>query len=315
MLLTGRRPGRCAWLMSKMHAGEADIDADLVRRLLRGQFPRWGDLPLERLASGGTVNAIYRLGDALTVRLPLTASGQEALETEKRWLPRLSSLLPVTIPAVMATGTPAEGYPWAWAVHRWIEGQTPVEGRLTRPELLARDLAGFVVAMRNISLTPGPVAYRGVPLATADRATRTAIEELRRTSEPFDADAALAVWTRALAAPPWTGAGRWLHSDLMPSNLLVTDGRLTAVLDFSTAGIGDPACDLIPAWNLLPSAAREIFAAAAGIDDAAWARGRGWALSMAVIQLPYYRTTNPVISANARHVIGEVLGRNECERV
>ena len=303
--------------MSRMHEGEADIDADLVRRLLRGQFPRWAGMPLERLASGGTVNAIYRLGDALTVRLPLTASGQKSLEAEERWLPRLTPLLPVTIPAVVATGAPAEGYPWAWAVHRWIEGETPVEGRLTRPELLARDLADFVTAMRNVSLPEGPAAYRGVPLATVDKATRAAIEELRHTSEPFDADAALTAWRRALAAPPWTEPGRWLHSDLMPGNLLVTDGRLTAVLDFATAGTGDPACDLIPAWNLLPPIARDTFRVAADIDEATWARGRGWALSMAVIQLPYYRGTNPVISANARHVIREVLaaGREECERV
>jgi aminoglycoside phosphotransferase (APT) family kinase protein len=290
-----------------MHTGEADIDADLVRRLLRGQFPQWSELPLERLASGGTVNAIYRLGAGLTVRLPLTEPGTDALEAEKKWLHRLAPLLPVTIPAVVATGTPAQGYPWSWAVHRWIEGEPAVEGRLTRPDLLARDVAGFVSAMRKVGLTAGPAAYRGVPLATADRATRAAIEALRRTSEPFDADLAVAAWTRALAAPPWTGPACWAHSDLMPSNLLVADGRLTAVLDFSTAGIGDPACDLIPAWNLLPAAARDIFRDAAGIDDAAWARGRGWALSMAVIQLPYYRMTNPIISANARHVIAEVL--------
>jgi aminoglycoside phosphotransferase (APT) family kinase protein len=293
--------------MSKMHAGEADIDADLVRRLLRSQFPQWSELPLERLMSGGTVNAIYRLGDALTVRLPLTEPDTQELDAEKRLLERLAPLLPVTIPAVVAIGAPGQGYPWSWAVHRWIDGEPAVEGRLTRPDVLARDLAGFVMAMRKVSLTDGPAAYRGVPLATADRSTRAAIEELRRTSEPFDTDAVLTAWTRALAAPPWTGPACWSHSDLMPSNLLVDDGGLTAVLDFATAGIGDPACDLIPAWNLLPAAARDIFRDAAGTDDATWMRGRGWALSMAVIQLPYYRTTNPIISANARYVIGEVL--------
>jgi aminoglycoside phosphotransferase (APT) family kinase protein len=93
----------------------------------------------------------------------------------------------------------------------------------------------------------------------------------------------------------------------MPSNLLVTGDRLTAVLDFATVGTGDPACDLIPAWNLLPSPAREIFRDAVAVDEATWSRGRGWALSMAVIQLPYYRDTNPTISANARHVIREVV--------
>ena len=293
--------------MAKMHADEVDIDAGLVHRLLLVQFRHWAELPIERLPSGGTVNAIYRLGDELTVRLPLTAGGVKDLEREMQWLPRLAPTLPVTIPTVVATGIPAEGYPWAWAVHRWIDGETPVEGRLGEPELLARDMAEFVTALRKANLNDGPSAYRGVPLATADPHARAAIEDLRRTDEPIDADTAMAAWKEALAAPPWTAAPCWVHSDLMPSNLLVTGDRLTAVLDFATIGVGDPACDLIPAWNLLPASARQIFRDKVNVDDATWTRGRGWALSMAVGQLPYYRNTNPIISANARHVIGEIL--------
>jgi aminoglycoside phosphotransferase (APT) family kinase protein len=290
-----------------MHADEADIDESLVQRLLDGQFPQWADLPIERFASGGTVNAIYRLGDKLTVRLPLTAGGAKDLERDRRWLPKLAPALPVTLPTVVAAGHPAEGYPWAWAVHGWIDGETPVQGCLPKPELLARDLAQFVTAMRTADLDDGPSAYRGVPLAAVEVNTRAAIAALRHTDEPFDADAAIAAWEEARAAPPWTAAPCWVHSDLMPSNLLVTGNRLTAVLDFATAGIGDPACDLIPAWNLLPSPAREIFRDAVDADEPTWTRGRGWALSMAVIQLPYYRNTNPVISANARHVIREIV--------
>jgi aminoglycoside phosphotransferase (APT) family kinase protein len=192
-------------------------------------------------------------------------------------------------------------------VHRWIDGEPPVEGRLAEPGLLARDLAEFVTAMRKAGLGGGPSAYRGLPLVTVDPQTRAAIKDLRHTDEPFDADAATAAWEEALAAPPWTACPCWVHSDLMPSNLLVTGDRLTAVLDFATVGVGDPACDLIPAWNLLPSPARENFRDTVDVDDATWTRGRGWALSMATIQLPYYRNTNPTISANARYVIGEIL--------
>ncbi|GLY77051.1 aminoglycoside phosphotransferase family protein [Actinoallomurus iriomotensis] len=292
--------------MVKMHADEADTDPDLVRRLVRGRFPQWADLPVERLASGGTVNAVYRLGEALTVRLPLTAGGVADLEWEERWLPRLAPALPVTIPAVVGRGEPAEGYPWAWSVHRWIDGECPVEGRVAEPDLLARNLAAFVTALRKFDADGGPAAYRGVPLASVDASTRAAIEELRHTDEPFDAAAATDAWERSLAAPPWTGAPCWVHSDLMPSNLLTSGGRLTGVIDFATAGVGDPACDLIVAWNLLPAAARETFRDAVDVDEATWARGRGWALSMALGQLPYYRNTNPVISANARHVIREI---------
>jgi aminoglycoside phosphotransferase (APT) family kinase protein len=292
--------------MAKMHAGEVDTDEELVKRLVRGQFPQWADLPVKRLISGGTVNAVYRLGDALSARLPLTADDVQALDREERWLPRLAPALPVAIPAVVGRGEPAEGYPWAWSVQRWIEGECPIEGRVAEPESLARDLAAFITALRKVDVDGGPIAYRGVPLLNVDAETRAAIEELRYTDEPFDAQAATVAWEQSCAAPPWTGAPCWVHSDLMPSNLLITGGRLTGVLDFATAGVGDPACDLIVAWNLLPVSCSDTFRDAVDVDDATWLRGRGWALSMALIQLPYYRNTNPIISANARHVIREV---------
>ncbi|WP_282702396.1 aminoglycoside phosphotransferase family protein [Streptomyces sp. CC219B] len=291
-----------------MHADELETDAGLVRRLLRTQFPRWADLPITRLASGGTVNAIYRLGGELTVRLPLQRGGAEAVAREARLLPGLPPLLPLPIPEVVATGAPGEGYPLAWAVHRWIEGRSPVEGDLAEPERVARDLAQFAVAFRGIGLPGGPPAHRGGPLLSEDRETRAAIEALRRTDEPFDADEITAAWEEALAAPPWKGPACWTHSDLMPSNVLLTGARVSAVIDFGTVGMGEPATDLIPAWNLLPASARRVYREAVDVDDATWARSRGWALSMAVVQLPYYRTTNPVISANARYVIREILG-------
>src|SRR5947208_4037193 len=109
------------------------IDTALVRRLLRGQFPQWADRPITPLASGGTVNAVYRLGDDLTVRLPRTA---EDVSKERRILGELGGL-PVAIPAVVAVGEPAEGYPRPWAVHRWLDGEPALEGR----EAPARELA------------------------------------------------------------------------------------------------------------------------------------------------------------------------------
>jgi aminoglycoside phosphotransferase (APT) family kinase protein len=275
----------------------AAIDTALVRRLLRGQFPEWADRPISPVTSGGTVNAVFRLGDDLTVRLPRTA---EDVAKEHRIL-RVLDGLPVAIPAVVAVGEPAEGYPRPWAVHRWLDGEPAREGR----DAPARDLAEFVLALRATT-ADGPPAYRGKPLSAVDTATRRAIDELSRTDEPFDPAAALGVWAVALDAPQWTGPPRWLHSGLMPSNLLLREGHLTGVLDWATAGFGDPAADLIPAWNLLTAATRPVFRDVVVADDAMWARARGWALSMAVIQLPYYRHTNPVISANARYVLTEL---------
>lgn len=282
----------------------------LVRRLIAGQFPQWAELDVEHFPSGGTVNAVYRLGDTMAVRLPLVAGGASDVATEQHWLHRLAPLLPAAIPEVLGTGEPAEGYPWPWSVHRWLAGENPKEGALSEPSLLAKDLAGFVAAMRNVPLPDAPRAYRGGPLATLDTETRAAIEQLRGIpEEDVDCDAALAVWEDALRTPDWDGPPVWLHADLMPGNLLVdTTGRLTSVIDFGCMGVGDPACDLFPAWNLLPSAARDVFREALAVDAPTWTRGRARTLSQALIALPYHRGTNPAMARNARHVIRAVLG-------
>ncbi|HVX46220.1 MAG TPA: aminoglycoside phosphotransferase family protein [Mycobacteriales bacterium] len=290
--------------MGKMHADEIETDAGLVRELLADQFPQWTDLPIRRIPSGGTVNALYRLGDDLAVRLPLLESDGADIEREFRWLPQLAPHLPVSIPAPVAKGLPAAGYPSTWAIHRWLEGSNPVEGDVPDPEALAGDLAEFVIAMRRIDLPGGPPAYRGGPLTTQDPPTRRAIEQLEGI---IDTAAATTAWEASLHAPAWTAEPVWLHADLMPGNLLVRNGRLSAVIDFATAGVGDPACDLIVAWNLLPAAGRTRFRAALDVDDATWIRGRGRSLSMALNQLPYYQDTNPAMAANARYVIAAVL--------
>ncbi|ACZ87129.1 aminoglycoside phosphotransferase family protein [Streptosporangium roseum] len=292
----------------KMHADEVDIDMPLVRRLLAGQFPQWADLPVEPVDSAGTDNAMYRLGEDMAVRLPRIEWAVGNVEREQRWLPRLAPLLPVTIPAPLGKGVPADGYPWHWSVYRWLDGENPAVGRITDPALLAEDLAEFVTALRRIDPTDGPPAGRGVPLATRDAPTRAAIGDLRGV---IDTGAATAAWEEALRIPAWSGPAAWVHGDLSPGNVLITRGRLSAVIDFGCVGVGDPTVDLVVAWNLLPAAARDVLRAALRVDDATWARGRGWALSIALIQLPYYRSTNPSLAANSRHVIREVLADHE----
>ncbi|MEU6251566.1 aminoglycoside phosphotransferase family protein [Streptomyces sp. NPDC047043] len=291
----------------QMHPGLLPVDDDLVRRLVAGQFPQWAGRAVVRFPSGGTVNAMYRLGDDMVVRLPLVEGGAKDVALEQEWLPRLAPLLPTAIPEVLGAGQPAEGYPWQWSVYRWLSGRNPEEGALAEPVQLAEELAAFVAAMRGLDLPGAPAAYRGGPLASLDVSTRAAIEELRGIpQEGVDCDALTAVWEDALRAPDWDGPPVWLHADLMPGNLLVRDGRLTSVIDFGCMGVGDPACDLFPAWNLLPVEARAAFRKALDVDDATWRRGRGRTLSQAVIALPYYRTTNPAMANNARHVIRAV---------
>jgi aminoglycoside phosphotransferase (APT) family kinase protein len=287
-----------------MHADELETDADLVERLLAAQFPEWASLPIDPVASSGTDNALYRLGDEMVVRLPRIHWAVDGVAKEQEWLPRLAVQLPVEVPAPLAQGAPGEGYPWAWSVYAWLEGENPTAGRLDDPVALAIDLARFVTAMRQVELADGPPSRRGVPLAELDEGTRTAIAELEGL---IDTEPTVTAWEAALRAPAWTGPPLWTHGDLMPGNLLVREGRLAAVIDFGVMGTGDPACDLIGAWTVLPADVRDVFRTELDVDDATWARGRGWALSIALIQLPYYKDTTPALAAQARHVIREVL--------
>ncbi|MFE7334963.1 phosphotransferase [Streptomyces fimicarius] len=116
-----------------------------------------------------------------------------------------------------------------------------------------------------------------------------------------------AAWNASLAAPPFTADPVWVHGDLQPGNVLVADGRLTAVIDFGCTGLADPAVDLIAAWYLLTAGARETFRTAVAADDATWTRGRGWALPIALMELAHYRDSHPVMARIAAHVIEEAV--------
>lgn len=292
-----------------MHDGEIVADPALVGRLLAAQFPQWAHLPLTPVPSAGTDNSIYRLGDDMLVRLPRVEWSVAQVEKEQRWLPRLAPHLPLAVPSPLGQGVPGEGFPWPWSVYRWLDGETASLDRMVDPCVVAEDLARFITALWRVDATggppPGPHNFgRGVPLADRDAATATALAAL---TDVIDVDAAGAAWTAAVRTPGWHERPLWIHGDLMPGNILLSRGRLTGVIDFGGLGVGDPACDLTVAWNLFRGASRKAFRTALAVDDDTWARGRGWALSVALIQLPYYLTTNPVIAENARGVINEVL--------
>jgi aminoglycoside phosphotransferase (APT) family kinase protein len=289
-----------------MHADELEIDEALVRRLLRGQYPDWADLALERVRSAGTDNAIYRLGPDRVIRLPRIRGARKQIEADQRWLPSLAPLLPLSIPEPLEVGRPDEGYPWPWAVHRWLEGENARIDRLDDPREAASALGRFVAAMQRVDLEdrPPPGMGRGGPLATRDEEMREAIA----ASEGLvDIVAATAAWDSALGQPEWDRPPVWVHGDLHAENMLASDGRLSAVIDWGCLGVGDPACDVMAAWLYLSGDTRDAFRAELEVDEATWARARGWALSVGVIALPYYLSTNPVFAAVARHAIEQVL--------
>jgi aminoglycoside phosphotransferase (APT) family kinase protein len=287
-----------------LHEDELPVDAALVRRLLEAQFPDWAALPLAALPTGGTDNAIFRLGDGLSVRLPRQPQAPGALAGEAEWLPRLAPHLPVAVPTPVALGAPGEGYPSEWAIHEWLDGDD-ASGAPLDLRRAAVDLAGVLLALRSIDPAGGPgPAGRGGPLAQRDDAVREAIGAL---GDAVDAEAVTAAWEESLAAPAWDGPPTWIHGDIDARNLLVTDGRITGLLDWGCACVGDPACDVKAAWAVLDAETRPIFRGRLGVDDATWSRGRGWALSQALIALPYYMDTYPVIVREARRWLAEAL--------
>jgi aminoglycoside phosphotransferase (APT) family kinase protein len=283
-----------------MHADEVDTDLGLVVRLLARQFPQWADLPAVPVPSYGTDHDVYRLGDRVAVRLPRIGWAAGQAEKEARRLPELAPQLPLAVPVPLAVGVPDDGYPFPWAVHEWLPGEDASAAPFD-PDRAAVDLAEFVRALGSVDTTGAPES--AVRLADRDADVRRCVREL---GTAVDADATLRLWERFLAAPPHQGPGRWIHGDLLLGNLLVVEGRLSAVIDWGGLAVGDPAQDLKPAWTVLTGAARDRFLRETGADDAARERARGWALSQALIALPYYAGTNPGMVRQARRALDEL---------
>lgn len=298
-----------------LRPGEVPIDVALVRRLIETQFPRWADLPLAPVAESGMDNATYRLGADMSVRLPRLPRWEGQVAREQRWLPSLAPHLPLAVPAPLAKGAPGEGYPFPWSVYGWLDGENATFDRITEPSRAARELARFFTALQRIDPVGGPPpewsnGFRGVPM-NDERDSPVVADRLRSRIAALDGlvdtAAVTAVWETALAAPAWDGPPTWIHGDPAPGNLLVADGRLSAVIDFGTLAVGDPACDLIAAWTFLDAETREVFRAGLPVDDATWARGRGWGLTGVLPSPDELSGVDPERAARARRRLDELV--------
>ena len=295
-----------------LHPGEPAMSEARVRALLYEQFPEWADLPLTRCELAGTTHWVYRLGDEHCVRLPRVAYGEAAIQKTWRWLPILANHLSLSIPEPRALGTPTEEYPYHWAVTSWLDGHVIPAGCLDEDgsRRAARSLASLLQELQRVPTHGAPLSSRARGLYFKDAETRRAILSLE---DRIDAGKALTIWDEGMRSESTRETSVWVHADLLPGNLLFDkSGELTAVLDFDGAGEGDLACDLMVAWSFLDEAGRGIFREALGarVSDEMWARGKAYALSQAVIFLPYYEGKHAAGEQVAWRQLRELLGED-----
>ncbi|MFF8375324.1 aminoglycoside phosphotransferase family protein [Streptomyces sp. NPDC015661] len=283
------------------------IDTALVERLIAAQFPEWAGLPVREVNSAGTDNAMFRLGDDLAVRLPKADWAAGHAEKEQRWLPHLAPHLTLPVPVPVGHGRPGEGYERGWSVFAWLDGDDAYNAPVTDLAHAAVELGRFGVALRGVDATGGPHASRGGPVTDWEEGAMAPAVNALGADGTLDAEAATAAWESVLRLPAWQGDPVWQHGDLLPGNLLTRDGRLHAVIDFGALGTGDPAVDLMAAWSLLTPDTRPLFREAAEVDDATWARGRGWALCWGVVTEHYYRGKNHVLATVAHRTWTQAL--------
>jgi aminoglycoside phosphotransferase (APT) family kinase protein len=297
--------------VNRMPAAEVEVSADLVRRLLADQHPDLARRPVTFLANGWD-NELYRVGAGLIARLPRRALAAEIIKNEQRWLPGLAPRLPLPIPYPERTGVPACGYPYAWSLVPHLPG-VPAAQASFDPAAAGAAVGGFLGALHVPAPADAPAnRTRGVPLG--DRAGSFAANlALLAGQADLDQDAVRRAWDAALAAPGYDGPPVWLHGDLHPANILVSDGQVSGVIDFGDITAGDPASDLSVAWMLLPPDGHASFwsayqaAVGTGSDDALRARAKGWALNLGIVFLAH-SADNPELREIGRRTLSAVLG-------
>lgn len=298
-----------------MHAGQVTVATAALADAVARQFPELQVGEVHAVASAGTVIAPFRVGTTLLARVPLVpVAGPEPaarVQAEGRYARVLSDRLPVEVPRLLGVGEPFDGYDGVWSLWTWLDGRS-LDRVLDEPDVgtsdlgaLALDLARLLRAQRSLPTDGGwsGTGRGGRPLVDTEW-VRTSI---RRSAHLVDPAAATRVWETALAAPAHPAPPVSINGDAMPGNFLLTDGRLSGVIDVAEPVVGDPASDLQPAWVVFDEPERSTFRDAMGLDEAAWQRGRGWAFEMAIGGLHYYEHTNPVFFRMARRTLQRLI--------
>jgi len=296
-----------------LHEDEKDTGTDVVRALLRAQVPRLAAQSLSRLSSTGTDNAMYRLGSSYVVRLPRIEAAARSLALEVTWLPRLVRRLSTAVPELVHAGQPAEQYPFGWAILAWLHGTDAWTARAQDDWFgaeLGSDLARTVLELRAADVEDAPrreSGTRGGPLsALGDRVHWW----LDRADGLLDVSAASRAWDVCREASDYSGDAVLLHGDLIPGNLLLDRGRLSAVIDWGGLGAGDPALELIPAWSVLDPDGAAAFGETLADDPDAWLRARGFALEQAIGGVIYYTPRRHPLADVMRRTLRRLLTSN-----
>jgi len=292
-----------------MHPGQLAVPVDLARGLIDEQFPRWRGLPVRGVASQGTVNAIFRIGDRLAARFPLEPADVEAtrrrLAAEAAAARELAGRTRFPTPEPVALGEPGLGYPLPWSVQTWLPGVVATDDDPGGSIAFAHDLAEFIRDVRAID-TRGRTfrgSGRGGDLRSHDAWMETCFG---RSEDLLDIARLRRLWA-VLRTLPRTAPDAMTHGDLIPGNVLVSGGRLAGVLDVGGLGPADPALDLVGAWHLLGYRARQALRTDLGCDDLEWERGRAWAFEQAMGAVWYYVASNPAMSRMGRRTLARLL--------
>lgn len=288
--------------MNRLHDGQIDLtDAD-VRGLVDSQFPQWASLPLTPLDSTGTVNRVDLLGDHLVVRIPIIEWGAGDVPRDAQVLPMLGNRLPVEVPGLVGHGAPEGNLPWDWGIYTRLPGRHPVLGNTADEDALAAGLIELVATLRMMAV-PASLSPTGQDIATQD-------EHTRPKATAIGSRALSQAWAAAVEASPFAQRAVFIHGDLMPGNFLLTDTaakpRLTGVLDWASAGMGDPALDLLPAWSCLTRRTRSTFLSTLGATDEEIARARGYGARKVAWGLHYYAESLPEFAAALQFILDQI---------
>jgi aminoglycoside phosphotransferase (APT) family kinase protein len=300
-----------------MSSKQLIIDEALVRRLVSKQFPQWKNLSIKFVAANGWDNRTFHLGDQMLVRMPSAADYALQVEKEHQWLPKLRPFLPLEISVPLEMGEPGEGYPWKWSIYQWLRGETAAYGRIEDKCAFATHLAEFLLALQRIDTKAGPSPglhsfFRGGDFTVYEEEMRQAISILKNKSD-IDVNTMTESWESALATQ-WTRPPVWVHGDISLGNLLIQNGRLSAVIDFGQLAVGDPACDLAITWTFFNGKSRDIFREILELDAGTWARGRAWVLWKASVLAAGIIQGNAIESKQPLRIINEVLMAHKQEK-